>query len=65
MRKHGELWWLCPDGKTEVTIEYLQRSEKLHKSMAVKRQDVDVLSRSVPPPGIDDVGFDSSSRLQQ
>ena len=23
MRKSGELWWLRPDGKTQVTIEYL------------------------------------------
>merc|ERR1739848_821337 len=25
VRKSGHLWWLRPDGKTQVTIQYLQR----------------------------------------
>merc|ERR1711977_466227 len=27
VRKNGDLWWLRPDGKTQVTIQYLQRSD--------------------------------------
>merc|ERR1712134_28506 len=27
VRKSGELWWLRPDGKTQVTIQYLQRAD--------------------------------------
>merc|ERR1712193_341610 len=27
VRKSGELWWLRPDGKSQVTIEYLQKSD--------------------------------------
>ena len=28
MRKSGELWWLRPDGKTQVTIEPLRKVEQ-------------------------------------
>ena len=54
---------------THNHFEGHRRSEKWQiylngdKSMALKRQDVDVLSRGMPLPGIDDVGFDSSSRF--
>merc|ERR1712166_83508 len=29
VRKNGKLWWLRPDGKTQVTIEYKQHAEPL------------------------------------
>merc|ERR1712199_77002 len=27
VRKSGDLWWLRPDGKTQVTIEYKQKAD--------------------------------------
>eukprot|EP00975_Prorocentrum_lima_P049663 10392037-Prorocentrum_lima.AAC.1 len=28
VRKDGTLWWRRPDGKTQVTIEYLEKANK-------------------------------------
>merc|ERR1712014_547925 len=28
VRKNGELWWLRPDGKTQVTIQYKQKADR-------------------------------------
>merc|ERR1712164_169215 len=27
VRKSGDLWWLRPDGKTQVTIKYVQKAD--------------------------------------
>merc|ERR1711985_128052 len=37
VRKSGELWWLRPDGKTQVTIQYRQNAEP---SKAVRSKEV-------------------------
>merc|ERR1712164_8488 len=48
VRKNGKLWWLRPDGKTQVTIEYLQKADgsvepkKIH-TVVISTQHVEPL----------------------
>merc|ERR1719298_234152 len=48
VRKNGKLWWLRPDGKTQVTIEYVQKADgsveprKIH-TVVISTQHADPL----------------------
>merc|ERR1712010_66535 len=48
VRKSGELWWLRPDGKTQVTIEYLQKEDG---SVEPKKIHTVVISTQHAEPG--------------
>jgi S-adenosylmethionine synthetase len=48
VRKDGSLWWLRPDGKTQVTIEYLQHSDG---SVEPKKVHTIVVSSQHAAPG--------------
>merc|ERR1719432_706634 len=48
VRKSGELWWLRPDGKTQVTIEYLQ---KVDGSVEPRKIHTVVISTQHAEPG--------------
>ena len=60
VRKDGSCWWLRPDGKTQVTIEYLQLADgsvepkKLH-TVVISTQHAEPLKakRTVEQPGTD------------
>merc|ERR1712064_250659 len=45
VRKNGKLWWLRPDGKTQVTIEYLQKADG---SVEPKKIHTVVISTQLP-----------------
>jgi len=51
VRKSGELWWLRPDGKTQVTIEYVQKADgsvepqKIH-TVVISTQHAEPLKRT-------------------
>merc|ERR1711865_498280 len=51
VRKNGKLWWLRPDGKTQVTIEYLQKEDgsvepqKIH-TVVISTQHAEPLKRT-------------------
>jgi len=49
VRKSGELWWLRPDGKTQVTIEYLLKEDG---SVEPKKIHTVVISSQHANPGV-------------
>merc|ERR1711881_570591 len=49
VRKSGHLWWLRPDGKTQVTIEYTQNSDG---SVEPKKIHTVVISTQHAAPGV-------------
>jgi S-adenosylmethionine synthetase len=48
VRKDGTLWWLRPDGKTQVTVEYLQKSDG---SVEPQKMHTVVISTQHAAPG--------------
>merc|ERR1712118_285113 len=49
VRKDGSLWWLRPDGKTHVTIEYLQEKDGSVKPLSIHTV---VISTQHAAPGV-------------
>jgi S-adenosylmethionine synthetase len=49
VRKSGQLWWLRPDGKTQVTIEYLQKADG---SVEPQKIHTVVISTQHAEPGV-------------
>merc|ERR1712057_27545 len=49
VRKNGQLWWLRPDGKTQATIEYLQKADG---SVEPQKIHTVVISTQHAEPGV-------------
>merc|ERR1711988_1048877 len=49
VRKSGHLWWLRPDGKTQVTIEYVSRADG---SVDPQKLHTVVISTQHAEPGV-------------
>merc|ERR1712005_92327 len=49
VRKSGKLWWLRPDGKTQVTVEYLQKADG---SVEPQKIHTVVISTQHAEPGV-------------
>merc|ERR1712100_583354 len=51
VRKDGSLWWLRPDGKTQVTVEYKQKSDGSVEPLKVHTV---VISTQHAAPGVEE-----------
>merc|ERR550514_351490 len=49
VRKDGSLWWLRPDGKTQVTVEYKQKADG---SVEPQKMHTVVISTQHAAPGV-------------
>jgi len=63
VRKDGSLWWLRPDGKTQITIEYVQKTDgsvepkKIHTVViSTQHAEPSKAKRSEEQPGTDERG---------
>ena len=57
VRKDGSLWWLRPDGKTQVTVEYKQKADG---SVEPQKMHTVVISTQHAAPGT--LGLNKSYR---
>jgi len=63
VRKDGSLWWLRPDGKTQITIEYVQKTDgsvepkKIHTVViSTQHAEPSKAKRTEEQPGTDERG---------